>query len=233
LKRIAVEFARMVRDGVLNKPNPVKAISDSDRVFPLPPGWELARFNQIASIKSNLVDPGQYKEMPHIAPDNLESWTAKLLPYVSVAEAGVFSGKHLFSAGAILYSKIRPNLAKVTKVDFGGLCSADMYPIHALIDPDFLVKSMITPDFVSQAVREDNRVAMPKINQAALSDILVRVPPLAEQRRIVAKVDELMGLCDRLRTNLTTTSVTRRRLLDALLAEALAPRDERDLEAAE
>ncbi|MBM3396784.1 MAG: hypothetical protein FJY37_19565 [Betaproteobacteria bacterium] len=45
----------------------------------------------------------------------------------------------------------------------------------------------------------------------------------ARQRRIVAKVDELMGLCDRLEASLTATAATRRRLLDALLAEALAP----------
>jgi type I restriction enzyme S subunit len=59
------------------------------------------------------------------------------------------------------------------------------------------------------------------------------VPPLAEQARIVAKVDELIALCDRLEASLTATAATRRRLLDALLAEALAPEDQRELEAAE
>ena len=52
---------------------------------------------------------------------------------------------------------------------------------------------------------------------------MVGLPPLAEQRRIVAKVDELMALCDQLEASLTDTAATRRRLLDALLAEALAP----------
>ena len=83
------------------------------------------------------------------------------------------------------------------------------------------------------AVKEDNRVAMPKINQGALSDIIVPIPPLAEQHRIVAKVDELMALCDRLEASLTTTDDTRSRLLNALLAEALTPDVERELEAAE
>jgi type I restriction enzyme, S subunit len=151
---------------VLNKSKPVRALSKSEQLFVLPPGWEWARFNQVASIQSNLVDLKRYKEMPHIAPDNIEGWTARLLPYCSIGEAEVFSSKHLFLAGAILYSKIRLNLAKVTKIEFDGLCSADMYPIQALIDGAFLVKSMIAEDFVSQAVSEDNRVAMPKINQA-------------------------------------------------------------------
>jgi type I restriction enzyme S subunit len=51
----------------------------------------------------------------------------------------------------------------------------------------------------------------------------IPLPPLAEQHRIVAKVNELMALCDRLEASLTDTASTRRRLLDALLAEALAP----------
>ena len=59
------------------------------------------------------------------------------------------------------------------------------------------------------------------------------VPPIAEQTRIVAKVDELMVLCDRLEANLAAADETRRRLLEALIAEALASDEERELEAAE
>ena len=64
---------------------------------------------------------------------------------------------------------------------------------------------------------------MPKINQTTLVSLPVPLPPLAEQHRIVAKVDALMTLCDRLEASLTATADTRRSLLDALLAEALAP----------
>jgi type I restriction enzyme S subunit len=49
------------------------------------------------------------------------------------------------------------------------------------------------------------------------------LPPLAEQHRIVAKVDELMALCDQLEAQLTTTQTDSRRLLEAVLHEALAP----------
>jgi hypothetical protein len=53
------------------------------------------------------------------------------------------------------------------------------------------------------------------------------------RRRIVAKVDELTALCDRLEASLATADDTRGRLLEALLTEALAPDEERELEAAE
>jgi type I restriction enzyme, S subunit len=73
----------------------------------------------------------------------------------------------------------------------------------------------------------------PNLNVGKIRDRLFPLPPLAEQHRIVAKVDALMALCDRLEASLTAAAATRRRLLDALLAEALAPDGERELEAAE
>ena len=53
--------------------------------------------------------------------------------------------------------------------------------------------------------------------------IVIPLPPLAEQHRIVAKVDQLMALCDQLEAQLTTTQSDSRRLLEAVLRDALAP----------
>jgi type I restriction enzyme S subunit len=72
------------------------------------------------------------------------------------------------------------------------------------------------------------QATMPKINQTTLVSLPTPLPPLAEQHRIVAKVDAVMALFDRLEASLNQTATTRRRLLDALLAEALAPVDARD-----
>ena len=63
--------------------------------------------------------------------------------------------------------------------------------------------------------------------------MLVTLPPLAEQHWIVAKVDALMALCDRLEAALTLRETTRARLLEALLHEALDPADTPVTEAAE
>jgi type I restriction enzyme S subunit len=76
-------------------------------------------------------------------------------------------------------------------------------------------------------------VAIKHISIIDLGKMVFPVPPLAEQHRIIAKVDELMALCDRLEASLASSDDTRRRLLDALLAEALASDEERELEAAE
>jgi type I restriction enzyme, S subunit len=217
LKQIQEEKARLVKEGVIKSYEPLSTITEAEEPFHLPAGWEWRRFAEIAAIQSNLINPRDYKESPHIAPDNIESGTGRLLPYETIGASAVFSSKHLFYSGCILYSKIRPALAKAVIVDFDGLCSADMYPILPLLNRKYLHRYMLTKVFIQQSISEDTRVAMPKINQASLSKILVAVPPLAEQHRIVTKVDELMALCDRLEA----AQVERESRRDRLVASSL------------
>ncbi len=157
----------------------------------LPEGWEWATFQEVAQIASDLVSPAVHQDEPHIAPNHIESGSGRLLPYTTIAADKVTSPKHRFRPGQILYSKIRPYLCKAVRVDFAGLCSADMYPITAKIDAGYLHRWMLSLTFTEWASGAQGRTVLPKINQEALSVIQVPVPPLAEQRRIVAKVEEL------------------------------------------
>jgi type I restriction enzyme, S subunit len=104
----------------------------------IPDNWVWARFSDVAEIKYNLIDPSKYLNQPHIAPNHIVSHTGELLEYDTIEKDGVTSSKHIFYAGQIIYSKIRPYLAKAVLVNFGGLCSADMYPIESKINSEFL-----------------------------------------------------------------------------------------------
>jgi type I restriction enzyme S subunit len=186
-----------------------------------PKGWEWARFAHVASIASNLVKPEGYQDSVHVAPNNIEKGNGRLLPCRTVKEDEVRSSNHLFFSGQIIYSKIRPNLSKAIIVDFGGLCSADMYPINAHIVPSFLLKYILSETFLSMAVKNDTRVAMPKINQEELNKVLVPIPPLKEQKRIVAKVDQLMALCDELEAKLNQAQQHSGKLMEATVRQIL------------
>ncbi len=201
---------------------PLSPLPAESLQYELPYSWTWARFRDAAIIASNLVKPNDFLEFTHLAPDNIEKGNGVILPCRTVREDKVISSKHRFYPDQIVYSKIRPNLAKVVVVDFEGLCSADMYPIDALIDPLYLQHYMLSETFLVQAVKTDTRVAMPKINQMELNAIAVPVPPLAEQRRIVAKVDQLMALVDALETQLAASRASAANLLEALVAELTA-----------
>jgi len=154
--------------------------------------WVEQRFDEIATVKSNLVDPADYKKFPHIAPDNIEKRTGKLLDYNTIEEDGVTSAKHRFYVGQIVYSKIRPYLSKVIIADIDGLCSADMYPIETILDIRYLWYYMLTDNFVMAASSAGSRSVLPKINQKELGKLTVTCPPLEEQQEIVRILDNLL-----------------------------------------
>ena len=62
-------------------------------------GWRTVRFEEVAEIASNLVPPETVLDLPHIAPNHIESGRPKLLPYKTVRQDGVISGKHRFYPG--------------------------------------------------------------------------------------------------------------------------------------
>ena len=172
-----------------------KCIAD-EVPFGIPESWAWARFSEVIGIAARLVDPLKYQDFPHIAPDNIQKGTGKLLFCHSVKADEVKSANHLFSAGQILYSKIRPALRKAVIAPFDGLCSADMYPLNTTLQPEYVLTVLLSNFFTEETLKGDTRVKMPKTNQKSLNVILVPVPPLAEQRRIVERVNELMPLVE-------------------------------------
>ncbi len=219
VERIRKEKERLVKEGKIKKEKPHEQVHTDEVPFILPNQWRWCRFGEIATIETNIVPPNDFQNLPHVAPDNIEKRTGRLLHYRTVAEDVVQSPNHHFYPNQIVYSKIRPNLSKLTIVNFEGLCSADMYPIYSLIFNKYLKIYMLSLPFYHQAVGDENRLAMPKINQSQLNLIYVAVPPLTEQHRIVARVDALMALCDELGARLKDRAGVQGRLAVAVVKQ--------------
>ena len=91
------------------------------------------------------------------------------------------------------------------------------------MDRKFLLLVLRSEDVQEQFQEKMKQMAQPKLALKRISGTRIPIPPLAEQHRIVAKVDELMALCDQLEASFATGNDTRRYLLDALLHKALGP----------
>lgn len=198
---------------------------------PLPSGWVCATFADICAIETDLVTPEQFLDEPQIGPDCIEKGTGRQIAARTVRGSGVRGPNYRFRAGQILYSKIRPSLSKVLFVDHDGLCSADVYPLRSRVFPRFQVLYMLSEPFLAQVRRAENRVKMPKLNQESLNAFVVAVPPLAEQHRIVAKVDELMALCDRLEARQQDAEAAHTQLVQVLLDRLTEARDAEEFQA--
>ena len=115
-----------------------------------------------------------------------------------------------------------------------GFINAQLLIIRAVnrFTVPYLTLFMRSSFFDEQITQLSSGSATPQLSAGKLATATVFLPPLAEQHRIVAKVDALMTLCDRLEATLSTADTTRTRLLEALLHEALEPTTE-TMEAAE
>ncbi|WP_321503456.1 restriction endonuclease subunit S [Breoghania sp.] len=94
------------------------------------------------------------------------------------------------------------------------------------IDPRFMLYSLRDPDLMERVQDKPLGMTVQHLRVGGVETLLVPLPPVAEQHRIVAKVDALMVLCDQLEAALTAAEITRTRLLEALLHEALEPATE-------
>jgi len=191
-----------------------------EKRFPLPSQWTWCSFSDIANIASNLVNPYDFYDLPHVAPSNIEKGTGKLLEYQSAREDKIISGKHLFKPGQLLYSKVRPQLNKIVSVDFQGLCSADMYPLEPFIENDYLHILMLSDFFLNEVDKFDNRVKMPKINQKQLNRIPIPLPPTLEQIEIVRKVKALLNVCTEIDSQISTASHLTETIVTSVINEA-------------
>ncbi|MBP2032732.1 type I restriction enzyme S subunit [Clostridium algifaecis] len=151
--------------------------------------WKKIMFYDCVSIRNGQVNPKEppYSQMPHIGPANIEKYTGRLLEYKRAYEENLVSGKYYFNENDIIYSKIRPNLAKVAFPKFCGICSADAYPIEtkkSVAIPEFIFYYMLGERFTKYAVALSERTKMPKINRTELAGFDFNIPSIAEQKKI-------------------------------------------------
>lgn len=166
--------------------------------------WPRVRLDDVCTIDAPIIDPRlpEYRDLPHVSGENIESGSGRLLPLRSAAQDGVSSGNYLFDGGVLLYSKLRPYLRKVAEANFRGVCSADMYPIRfdaKSVHLPFAKFALLTEEFTRYAIRESERARMPKLNREQLLRWEIPLPPLAEQKRIAARLARQLGAADRAR----------------------------------
>jgi len=107
------------------------------------------------------------------------------------SSADVSSTKSKFRAGNVLYGKLRPYLKKVCRPTFDGICSTDIlvFSESPSIDNGFLLYFLSRQETANFATQNANGINLPRINSTTLGELSIGIPPLAEQRRIVAKIE--------------------------------------------
>ncbi|MEN4240488.1 restriction endonuclease subunit S [Serratia marcescens] len=221
LKHIEQEKAQLVKEGKIKKQKPLPPVSDEEKPFELPKGWEWCRFGSVINIRAELVKPESYYDSYQVAPDIIEKGTGKVLSQRTVRESGVKGPNSRFYKNQIVYSKIRPSLSKAFIAEYDGLCSADMYPLDCFLDAGYLLKVILSEVFLMQVRVAENRIKMPKLNVESLSNIVIPIPPVTMQGVVYRKISQIDTFCDTLKSRLQSAQQTQLHLADALTDAAL------------
>lgn len=226
LERIRAERARLLGKGELRRREEMAPITEDEVPFALPPHWALVRLGDALDLTNGRAfKPSEWVKsgVPIIRIQNLNNTDAPFNYY-----DGPIAEKHRVRSGDFLIS-----WSGTPGTSFGahtwhrgeGVLNQHIFrarQIGAVFVSDFL-KLAINSRLLELIGKAQGGVGLQHITKPKLEQLPLTLPPLAEQHRIVAKVDHLMAVCDQLEAQLKAGETESRRLLEAVLHDALAP----------
>ena len=227
LKRIAAEFSNAEKRDRGRKPLP--SLDMADIPFELPDCWSWARFPELGTFGRGKSkhrprnDPALYAGGTHlmIQTGDVARSRGRITTYTNKYNDTGLAQSMLWPKGTLCIT-IAANIADSGILDFDA-CFPDS--VVGFVPAAVFDNARYFEYFVRTAkanlLEFAPATAQKNINLEILGSALIPLPPLAEQQRIVEKVDALMALCDRLEAALATADITRQRLLESLLHEAL------------
>lgn len=229
LKKIRAEKDKLIAEGKIKRDKSLPPISEEEEPSMLPRGWEVARFGDyffelctgpFGSVihKEDYVDGG----VPLINPSHMIGGRISHDPSVSVSSAMAGQlGAYRLTAGDVVLARRGEvgRYALVTEVEDGWLCGTGSFfvKLYEACNREFLGLILEDPDLRMHLLGESVGSTMTNLNQRILIETPIALPPLAEQSRIVTRVESLRSLCCELRQRLTASQSTQARLAEALI----------------
>lgn len=230
LKRIEQEKAQLVKEGKIKKQKPLPPISDEDKPFELPEGWEWVQVQDICSkITDGEHSTPQRSESGHylLSARNVTNDGISLrdVDYVPTEVFNKIRGRCDPSIGDILIS-CSGSIGRIAMVDkndaYSMVRSAAMIrPVNGQLNLHYLMSSLQSPFLQTQMVKRSKKSAQANLFLGAISCLVLPLPPVKEQSKIVNKANELTNFCEFLKTRLQSAQQTQLHLADALTDAAL------------
>lgn len=169
---------------------------DDEIPFELPDNWSWVRLGWIstyAHTKQKINAQSAHPETWGLDLEDIEKG-GTLLSIKTVGERKAVGDKTVFNKGDILYSKLRPYLLKILVAPADGICTPEIVPftVFGKINSQYIVYFLLSPYIDNLINAITYGVKMPRVGTETMTQLLVPLPPLAEQQRIVNRIEELI-----------------------------------------
>lgn len=147
---------------------------------------------EVATIERRGIDPSSVPpETRYLGLEHIERG-GRIIGSDTVGRAELASTKFVFTSEHVLYGKLRPNLGKVSRPTFSGVCSTDILPIRPgpLLDRDYLAHYLSQQSIVDFAASRTSGANLPRISPTVLGEFPIPLPSLDEQHRIAKILDK-------------------------------------------
>ncbi len=179
---------------------------DVDVPFEIPATWQWCKLGSICDYgKCISVNANNLKSEDWILDlEDIEKDTGKIIAFKTFAERKSESTKHKFSKGQVLYSKLRPYLNKVVIAPKDGYCTSEILPLNFnnLLTSRYAQLFLMSSYFLGLVNMVTYGVKMPRLGTEDAKKMLIPVPPLQEQHRIIDKIDTLFSRLDNIHLEL-------------------------------
>ncbi len=236
LEKIEIERKELVKKGIIKSQKKYSPFSDSDKLFDLPTGWEWVRVGMIGYDWGQKTPDAEFSYIEVSGIDNnkgkIQSTT------VLAANKAPSRARKIVKKGTVIYSTVRPYLQNICEIDKDIEPEPIASTAFAIVHPyqnmpgRYFVNYFRSPLFINYVEEVQTGIAYPAINDKQFFNGMVPLPPLEEQKRIVAKVDELMALCDKLEEEQSQHLKTHQTLVKTLLETLTLAKDASELQAA-
>jgi type I restriction enzyme S subunit len=230
LEKIAAEKEQLIKDKVIKKQKPLPPISEDEKPFELPKGWEWSRLSDVLDVRDGTHDSPKdasgENTYPLVTSKNFCNGEINFSEARQISEKDhlEISKRSLVEVGDILFSMIGGNLGNQVIVK-----DPRAFSIKNVALLKYYLKSATQPEYIKVfteelAIELQNKAsggAQPFVSLGALRKLVFALPPFDEQHRIVAKVDGLMSLCDNLKLKISESQTTQLHLADAMAEQAL------------
>ena len=180
----------------------VTGITEDEIPFDIPESWCWCRLGEIVPFGScQNAEPSEIKDNDWILDlEDIEKDSGKIIAFKTKKQVDSKSTKHIFKEGYVLYSKLRPYLNKCVIAPKDGYCTSEILPLDFgdKIYNKYAQIYLMSPFFVDYTNSLSFGVKMPRLGTEDGKKALFPLPPLAEQKRIVAAIEKLLSLCEKL-----------------------------------
>jgi len=234
LEKIAAEKEQLIKDKKIKKQKPLPKITEGEKPFELPIGWEFSYLQDLCSLITDGTHlTPQYTETgrPFISAQCVKPF--KFMPdkcrYVSEDHYQNYIKNRKSEYKDVLLARVGAGIGEAAIIDTDlefaiYVSTALLKPFKRFFTSEYLTLWLNSP--VGRHYSEKNTlgkgVSQGNLNLSLIRTFVISIPPLPEQHHIVKKADELMILCDQLKFRINEAQTTQLQLADTIIEQAVS-----------